>query len=111
METRALILKSAGYSTLKTTDLKHAIDLAHQCDMSIIGHTFEPREQRDFVERIHEVNPDALVVCLEFGLVAPEQLLKTVAARFQAEPESRKIWTVEPSHVVVWPQPKSIDTL
>jgi hypothetical protein len=46
--------------------------------MSIIGHTFTPEEQDDFIDRVHEENPSVFVLCLRFGLAQPRALLTAV---------------------------------
>jgi hypothetical protein len=49
--TRALILEGAGYRTIKTGRLISAVQLSSHFLMSIIGHTFGPEEQDDFIDR------------------------------------------------------------
>jgi CheY-like chemotaxis protein len=105
--TRVLILERAGYRTIRTNSLTSAIQLAAHCQMSIIGHTFTPAEQNDFIERVHEGNPSVFVLCLRFGLMEPQALLKAVADCFTTQPGGSRICVLEPSNVIAWPQKAS----
>lgn len=96
-ETRALILERVGYRTIKAATLKCGIMLSRGCQMCVIGHSFEPHEQAEFIERAHEANPGMFVVCLRFGLINPERLLKTVAECFAAQPGSSQMRVVGPA--------------
>ena len=62
--TRASILEGAGYRMIKTGSLISAVRLSSNCQMSIIGHTFSPEEQDDFIDRVHEGNPSVYIACL-----------------------------------------------
>jgi hypothetical protein len=62
--TRALILEGAGYRTIKTGSLISAAQLSSHFQMSIFGHTFSPKEQDDFSDRVHEGKPGVYIVCL-----------------------------------------------
>jgi hypothetical protein len=62
-----LILEGAGYRTIKIGSLISALQLSSHCQMSIIGHTFSPEEQDDFIDRVHEGNPGVYIVCLALG--------------------------------------------
>jgi CheY-like chemotaxis protein len=105
--TRALILERAGYRTVRTNSLTSAIQLAAHCQMSIIGHTFTPPEQDDFIGCVHESNPSVFVLCLRFGLMEPQALLKAVADCFTTQPGGSRICVLEPSNVIAWPRKAS----
>jgi hypothetical protein len=105
--TRALILERAGYRTIRTNSLTSAIQLAAYCQMSIIGHSFTPAEQDDFIDCIHESNPSVFVLCLRFGLMEPQALLKAVADCFTTQPGGSRICVLEPSNVIAWPRKAS----
>jgi hypothetical protein len=102
--TRALILEGVGYRTIKTGSLTSAIQLSSHCQMSIIGHTFTPEEQDDFIERVHEGNPSVFVLCLRFGLTQPRALLSAVEDCFATQPGGSRVCIVEESNVVAWPK-------
>jgi hypothetical protein len=102
LNTRALILETAGYRTIKTGSLTSAIQLAVGCQMSIIGHTFTSDEHRDFVERVHETNPRIFILSLRNGLTQPQTLLDTVADCFAAQPCESRVCIVQYHHVIAW---------
>lgn len=102
--TRALILKGAGYHTIRTSSLTSAVQLCSRCQMAIIGHTFGPEEQDDFINRVHEGNPSVFVLCLHFGLTQPRALLTAVANCFAAQPGGSRVCIVEESNVIAWPK-------
>jgi hypothetical protein len=105
--TRALILERAGYRTMRTASMASAVPLASQCQMSIIGHTFAPPEQDEFIDRVHEASPSVFIVCLRFGLHKPQELLKRVADCFAAQPGGSRICVIEESNVIAWPKKAS----
>jgi hypothetical protein len=100
---RALILEGVGYRTIKTGSLISAVQLSSHCQMSIIGHTFTPEEQDDFIDRVHEGNPSVFVLCLRFGLSQPRALLTAVANCFAAQPGGSRVCIMEESNVIAWP--------
>ena len=63
-----------------------ALQLAGQCQMSIIGHTFTPDEQDEFIDPVHESNPSVFLICLRFSLTQAQELLKVVSDCFAAQP-------------------------
>jgi hypothetical protein len=83
---RALVLAGAGYRTIRTDGLISAVQRSFYCEMAIIGHTFSPNEQEDFIERVHEGYPSVFVLCLRFGLTQPRALLTAVANCFDSQP-------------------------
>lgn len=101
---RALILESAGYHTIKTSSMTSAVQLSAHCQMSIIGHTFSPAEQDNFVDRVHEGNPSVFILCLRFGLTQPRMLLKAVSDCFATQPGGSRICILEESNVIQWPK-------
>jgi hypothetical protein len=101
---RALILEAVGYRTIKTRNLISAVQLASHCQMSIIGHTFSPDEQDDFIEQVHEGNPSVFVLCLRFGLTQPRALLTAVNNCFDAQPGGSRVCVMEESNVIAWPK-------
>ena len=101
---RALVLEAAGYRTIKTGSLVSAVQLSSHCQMSIIGHTFSPDEQDDFIDQVHEGNPSAFVLCLRFGLTQPRALLTAVNNCFAAQPGGSRICVMEESNVIAWPK-------
>jgi CheY-like chemotaxis protein len=105
--TRALTLEGAGYRTIRTNSMISAVQLAAHCQMSIIGHTFTPSEQDNFIGRVHESNPSVFVLCLRFGLTESQALLKAVADCFATQPGGSRICVLEPSNVIAWPRKAS----
>jgi hypothetical protein len=65
---RALLLQRAGYRRISTGHMANALQFATHCEMSIIGHTFSPQEQDDFIDRVHESNPNVFLLCVRFAL-------------------------------------------
>ncbi|MFL6426905.1 MAG: hypothetical protein ACJ71S_01580 [Acidobacteriaceae bacterium] len=106
-KSRALILERAGYRTMRTGSMTSAVQLAEHCQMSIIGHTFTPREQDEFIDHVHEANPSVFVLCLRYALSEPEELLRAVRDCFAAPPGGSKICIMEPSNVIAWPKKAS----
>jgi hypothetical protein len=101
---RSLILEAAGYHTIKTCSLTSAVQLSAHCQMSIIGHSFTPAEQEDFVDRVHEGNPSVYILCLRFGLTNPKALLQAVTECFTTQPGGSRICILEESNVIAWPK-------
>jgi hypothetical protein len=104
---RALILERAGYRTIRTGSMTSAVQLGAHCQMSIIGHTFSPWEQDDFIERVHEGNPSVFILCLRFALTQPQALLRAVEDCFAAQPGGSRICVIEQSNVIAWPKKAS----
>jgi hypothetical protein len=96
---RALVLEGFGYRTIKTGSLTSAVQLSSHCQMSIIGHTFTPEEQDDFIDRVHEENSSVFVICLRFGLIQPQALLTAVANCFAAQPGDSRVCIMEETNV------------
>lgn len=105
--TRALVLERVGYRTMRTASMASAVPLASNCQMSIIGHTFSPAEQDEFIDRVHESNPSVFILCLRFGLVEASMLLTHVANCFAAQPGGSRICVIEESNVIAWPKKAS----
>jgi hypothetical protein len=103
----AVILEGAGYRTIRTGSMTSAIQLAEHCQMSIIGHTFTPHEQDEFINRVHEANPSVFVLCLRYAVSGPDELLKAVRDCFAAQPGGARICIMEPSNVIAWPKKAS----
>jgi hypothetical protein len=101
---RALVLEGVGYRTIKSGSLTSAVQLSSHCQMSIIGHTFSPEEQDDFIDRVHEGNPSVFVLCLRFALAQPRSLLTAVNNCFAAQPGGSRICIIEESNVIAWPK-------
>lgn len=101
---RALVLEGVGYRTIKTGSLTSAVQLSSHCQMSIIGHTFNPKEQDDFIERVHESNPSVFVLCLRFGLTQPRALLTAVDNCFATQPGGSRVCILEESNLIAWPK-------
>ena len=104
---RALVLEAAGYRTIKTGNLISAVQLSSHCQMSIIGHTFSPDEQDDFIDQVHEGNPSEFVFCFRFGLTQPRALLTAVKNCFAAQPGGSRVCIMEESNVIAWPKKAS----
>ena len=100
-------MEGAGYRTIRTGSMISAVQLAEHCQMSIIGHTFAPHEQDEFINREHEANPSVFVLCLRYALSEPEELLKAVRDCFAAQPGGSRICIMEPSNVIAWPKKAS----
>jgi hypothetical protein len=104
---RALVLEAAGYRPIKTSNLTSAVQLSSHCQMSVIGHTFNPNEQDEFIDRVHEGNPSVFVLCLRFGLTQPRVLLTAITNCFAAQPGGSRVCIVEESNVIAWPKKAS----
>jgi hypothetical protein len=105
--TRASVLERAGYRTMRTASLTSAVQLSAHCQMSIIGHTFSPAEQDEFIDLVHEANPSVFVLCLRYGLAQPSTLLMHVQDCFGAQPGGSRICVIEESNVIAWPKKAS----
>lgn len=92
---------------MRTASMASAVPLASQCQMSIVGHTFTPVEQDEFIDRVHEANPSVFILCLRFGLHKPKELLKHVSTCFGAQPGGSRICVIEESNVIAWPKKAS----
>lgn len=103
-ETRALILERAGYKTIQTASLASGLQLSRECQICVIGHSFAPREQSEFSDAVRQTNSDIFIVCLRFGLINPEQLLKTVATCFATRPGQSRICVIEPNGLIEQPE-------
>jgi hypothetical protein len=103
-KSRALVLESVGYRTIKSGSLTSALQLSAHCQMSIIGHTFSPEEQDDFIDRVHEGNPSVFVLCLRYGLTHSRELLTSVNNCFAAQPGGSRICIIEESNIIAWPK-------
>jgi DNA-binding NtrC family response regulator len=101
---RARILEGVGYRTIKTSSLTSAVQLSSHCQMSIIGHTFNPKEQDDFIDSVHEANPSVYVLCLRCDLAQPQALLDAVASCFASQPGGVRICIFEGNNVIAWPK-------
>ena len=104
---RALILERAGYRTMRTSNLTSALQLAANCQMSIIGDTFNLAEQDDFIARVHDASPSVFILCLRYRLTDPTALLKAVADCFTTPPGGSRICVLEPSKLIAWPKKAS----
>jgi CheY-like chemotaxis protein len=102
-ETGAPVLRQGGYHTMSTTNMTSALQLAEQCQMSIIDHTFTPNEQDEFIDRVHEYNPCLFLVCLRFSLTQPQELLKVVSDCFAGQPGGSRVCVIEQNNVIAWP--------
>ena len=76
--TGAEVLQQGGYRAISTGNMRCALERAGHCEMSIIGHTFSPGEQDQFIDRVHESNPGVCLLCLRFPMTHPQELLKLV---------------------------------
>jgi hypothetical protein len=101
---RALVLEGVGYRTIKCGSLISAVQLSSHCQMSIIGHTFSPEEQDDFIDHVHEGNPSVFVLCLRYGLTQSRALLTAVNNCFAAQPGGSRVCIIEESNVIAWPK-------
>jgi hypothetical protein len=72
--------------------------------MSIIGRTFSPEEQDDFIDRVHEGNPSVFVLCLRFGLTQPRALLTAVMNCFATQPGGSRVCIIDGSNIIAWPK-------
>jgi hypothetical protein len=106
-ETRALVLRQGGYHTMSTTNMTSALQLAGQCQMSFIGHTFRPDEQDEFIDRVHESNLGVFFICLHFSLTQPQELLKVVSDCFAGQPGGSRVCVIEQNNVIAWPKKAS----
>jgi hypothetical protein len=75
--------------------------------MSIIGHTFTPDEQDEFIDRVHESNPRVFLTCLRFSLTQPQELLKVVSDCFAAQAGGSRVCVIEQNNVIAWPKKAS----
>jgi hypothetical protein len=96
--TRASVFERAGYRTMRTASLTSAVQLSAHCQMSIIGHTFRPAEQDDFINLVPEANPSVFVLCLRYGLAQRSTLLMHVAQCCAAQPGDSRICVIEESN-------------
>jgi hypothetical protein len=93
--TRALLLESTGYSTLKASTLTGAVGLAFYCHMAIIDKTFTTKDHEDFVDRVHRDCPNLVVLCLRTGLIDPQVLIQSVTDCLAAKYDGPKVVVID----------------
>ena len=104
---RAAALNQAGYRTMRTGSLTSAVQLAANCQMTIIGNTFSTGEQNQFIKTIHDAYPSLLILCLRSSLPHPNALLAHVADCFGIRRGESRIRVIEESNLIAWPQKAS----
>jgi hypothetical protein len=104
---RALVLESAGYRTIRSESISDSLPFVTRAQMAIIGHSFTRAEQDDFIERALETNPSLYVLCLRFGLVQPEAILQTCHDCFAFQRGEARVYVVEENNLISWPKPAS----
>jgi hypothetical protein len=77
LDTRVLVLKSSGYSTVGTTSIDDALKLATavQPSVAIVCHTLPESEQAIFVNALICVCPNIFIMRLHEGEVNPHRLV------------------------------------
>lgn len=78
LQTRALMLKRAGYSTLRVSTVTGGVGLAFCCNLAIIDATFAGEDHKGFVDRVHQKYPSLMVLCLRASLIKQEALITVV---------------------------------
>lgn len=97
IESRTLLLKSAGYSTLKASTLTGSAGLASFCHLAIIDMTFTTEDHEDFVHRVHRDRRDIVVLSLRRRLIEPEVLIMAVTDCLAARPKGPKVVIIDDS--------------
>jgi hypothetical protein len=95
LESRALLLKSAGYLTLKASTITGSAGLASFCHLAIIDKTFTTEDHEDFIHRVHRDRRDLVVLSLRRGLIKPEVLIKAVTDCLTARPKDPKVVIID----------------
>jgi hypothetical protein len=78
LDTRSLVLETAGYRTLRASTLLSGLGLAFCCNLVVIDTTFSDDQQEEFVARLHEKNPRISLLRLDTRVTALESLVETV---------------------------------
>jgi len=104
---RALLLEQAGYNTMRTGNLTSAIQLAANCQMSLIDQTFGLADQNEFIEHVHECSPSVFILCLRHAPPDSRALLQAVEGCFHTQPGGSRICIFGPSNVISWPRKAS----
>lgn len=78
LDTRSLMLKTAGYRTLRASTLMSGLGLAFCCNMVVIDTTFSDDQQEDFVARLRDKNPKLSLLRLDTKVTALESFVETV---------------------------------
>jgi hypothetical protein len=100
--TRSLLLQRAGYTTLLSADLTESLAVARQAQLVILGHTFTPDEQDDFIEQLQETNPSVYVICVRNGTVEPEMSLSACDNCLSCQPGAARAKVLEDCTTVRW---------
>lgn len=87
------ILQCAGYRTISAHNLAEAKNLSFERspDLIILGNTFSDAEEADFIEEVHEYQPDMLVMCVKYNLIDPTMLLSACRSTFSRQPGSSRV--------------------
>jgi hypothetical protein len=108
LDTRALVLHSAGHRTVKTTSLERAVHLSFGLQMAIIDYTFSPEQHQMFIERVREASPSMFVLSIRVGLFHPAALLSAIDGCFSSQRSSSKVCVVRDNeNVIAWPKKAS----
>jgi hypothetical protein len=78
LDTRSLVLETAGYRTLRASTLMSGLGLAFCCHLVVIDTTFSDNQQEEFVARLHDKNPKIPLLRLDTRVTALEWLMETV---------------------------------
>ena len=78
LDTRSLVLETAGYRTLRASTLMSGLGLAFCCNLVVIDTTFSDDQQEEFVARLHDKNPKISLLRLDTRVTALESLVETV---------------------------------
>ena len=78
LASRALLLNSAGFSTLVASTIDDALGSAFSCPLAIIDTTFSIEDHERFVGRAQRERPEFVVVCMRTTLVEPQVLIESV---------------------------------
>jgi len=78
LDTKSLVLETAGYRTLRASTLMSGLGLAFCCNLVVIDTTFSDDQQEEFVVRMHDKNPKIPLLRLDTRVTALESLMETV---------------------------------
>jgi hypothetical protein len=73
------------------------IALDQRPDLIVLGQTFDIEEQNDFVDRLKESLPGIHVLCLRFGLIQPQRLLKEIETILSGQPGGTRVHLLDVS--------------
>jgi PleD family two-component response regulator len=93
------ILKCAGYRIAQTHDLAQALSMSFDLspDLIILSDAFAEYEQFEFVDELHESQPDISVLCLRLNVIDPQILVAECRSILSRQPGCGRVSSLRAS--------------